>query len=88
VLEVCEDALKTFETMGCTVETAQPDYPIDAVWRALLKLRAWQTGASVLMYYDDTATRALLKPEVIFEVESGQNLTAFDIAAASAIRTE
>jgi amidase len=88
VSEVCEDALKTFETMGCTVETAQPDYPIDAVWRAWLKLRAWQTGASVLMYDDDPATRALLKPEVIFEVESGQNLTAFDIAAASAIRTE
>jgi amidase len=88
VLEICEDALKTFETMGCTVETAQPDYPVDSVWRAWLKLRAWQSGASVLMYYDDPATRALLKPEVIFEVESGQKLTAFDIVAASAVRSE
>jgi amidase len=88
VLEVCEAALKTFETMGCTVETAQPDYPVDSVWRAWLKLRAWQSGASFLMYYDDPATRALLKPEAIFEIESAQKLTAFDIAAASSIRTE
>ena len=88
VLEVCENALKTFEAMGCTVEKARPDYPIESVWRAWLKLRAWQSSASVLMYYDDPATRALLKPEAIFEVESSQKLTAFDIAAASAIRTE
>jgi len=88
VLEVCENALKTFEAMGCTVEKAYPDYPIESVWRAWLKLRAWQSSASVLMYYDDPATRALLKPEAIFEVESSQKLTAFDIAAASAIRTE
>jgi amidase len=88
VLEVCEEALKTFETMGCTVEKAQPDYPIDSVWRAWVKLRAWQTGASFLAYYNEPTTRALLKPEAIFEIESGQKLTAFDIAAASTVRTE
>ena len=88
VLEVCEEALKTFETMGCTVEHAQPDYPIDSVWRAWVKLRAWQTGASLLVYYNEPTTRALLKPEAIFEVESGHKLTAFDIAAASTVRTE
>jgi amidase len=88
VLDVCEEALKTFETMGCTVEKAQPDYPIDSVWRAWVKLRAWQTGASFLAYYNEPTTRALLKPEAIFEVESGQKLTAFDIASASTVRTE
>ena len=88
VLELCEEALKTFEAMGCTVEKAQPDYPVDSVWRAWLKLRAWQSGASLLMYYNEPTTRALLKPEAIFEVESGQKLTAFDIAAASMVRTE
>jgi amidase len=88
VLEVCEEALKTFETLGCTVEKAQPDYPVDSVWRAWVKLRAWQSGASLLMYYNDPTTRALLKPEAIFEVESAHKLTALDIAAASAVRTE
>jgi amidase len=88
VLEVCRSALKVFEAMGCTVEEAQPDYSIDAVWRAWLKLRAWQTGGGLLEFYKDPLKRALLKPEAIFEVESGLKLSAFDVAAAMAVRTE
>ena len=88
VLEVCKGALKTFEAMGCTVDEAQPDYSIDAVWRAWLQLRAWQSGGAILAYYKDPAKRALMKPEAIFEVESGLKLTAFDITAASTVRTE
>jgi amidase len=88
VLDVCRSALRVFESMGCIVEEAQPDYSIDSVWRAWLKLRAWQSGGSLLAYYNDPATRALLKPEAIFEVESGLKLTAFDISDASSVRTE
>ncbi|HEY8054082.1 MAG TPA: amidase [Steroidobacteraceae bacterium] len=88
VLQVCKRALKVFESLGCTVEEAQPDYSIDAVWQAWLKLRAWQAGGALLPYYHDPARRALLKPEAIFEVESGLKLTAFDISAASTVRTE
>jgi amidase len=88
VLQVCQSALKIFDSMGCIVEEAQPDYPIDSVWRAWLKLRAWQAGSNLLAYYNDPAKRALLKPEAIFEVESGLKLTAFDISAASVVRTE
>src|SRR5579863_9009273 len=87
VLEVCKRALKVFESLGCIVEEAQPDYSIDAVWRAWLKLRAWQAGGALLAYYNDPARRALLKPEAVFEVESGLKLTAFDISAASTVRT-
>jgi amidase len=88
VLDVCRSALKVFESMGCSVEEDQPDFSIDAVWRAWLKLRAWQSGGSLLAFYNDPAKRALLKPEAIFEVESGLKLTAFDISAACAVRTE
>jgi amidase len=88
VLDVCKSALKIFESMGCSVEEAQPDYSIDAVWRALLKLRAWQNGESLLAYYNDPVKRALLKPEAIYEIESGLKLTAYDISAASVVRTE
>jgi amidase len=86
VLEVCSRALKVFESMGCVVEEAQPDYSIDAVWQAFLKLRAWQSGASLLPYYQDPKKRALLKPEAILEVESGLKLTAYDISGALAVR--
>jgi len=88
VLDLCKRALATFEQMGCVVEEAVPDFQIDAVWQAWLKLRAWQSGGALLPYYNDPAKRALMKPEAIFEVESGRNLTAFDITAASAVRTE
>jgi amidase len=88
VLDVCERALDVFEHMGCVVEEARPDFSIEEVWRAWLQLRAWQAGGTLLPYYDDPAKRALLKPEALFEVESGQKLTAFDITAASAARTQ
>src|SRR6516164_7147769 len=76
VLDVCKAALKTFESMGCIVEEAQPDYTIDAVWRACLQLREWQAGSALLAFYNDPAKRSLMKPEAIFEVESGSKLSA------------
>jgi amidase len=74
--------------MGCRIEEAQPDYSIEAVWRAWLKLRAWQSGGSLLAYYNNPSQRALLKPEAVFEVESGLKLSAMDVSAASVVRTE
>jgi amidase len=88
VLELCRSALRVFESLGCLVEEAVPDYPVDKVWQAWLKLRAWQSGGNLLGYYRDPAKRALMKPEAVFEVESGLKLSAFDITAASAVRTE
>ncbi len=87
VLDVCKDALKVFEAMGCIVEEAQPDYPLEKVWRAFLQLRAWQTGSALLAHYKDPAKRALLKPAAIYEIESGLKLNAY-ITAASVIRSE
>jgi amidase len=88
VLELCRSALRVFESLGCLVEEAVPDYPVDKVWQAWMKLRAWQSGGNLLGYYRDPAKRALMKPEAVFEVESGLKLSAFDITAASAVRTE
>jgi amidase len=88
VLDVCRQALETFEAMGCIVEEAQPDFSIEAVWRAWLTLRAWQSGSALLAWYEDPAKRALMKPEAVFEVERGLKLSAFDITAASVVRTE
>ena len=88
LIEVCKSALKAFESIGCVVEEAVPDYPLDAVWRAVMKLRAWQAGSGLLAFYNDPAKRALLKPEVIYEVESGLKLSAYDVTAASVVRTE
>ena len=88
VLDVCNDALKVFESLGCVVEAAIPDYPLEAVWRAVQRLRGWHTGGALLAHYNDPAKRALIKPEAIFEIETGLKQSAFDITAASVVRTE
>jgi amidase len=88
VLDVCKDALKVFESLGCVVEEAIPDYPLETVWRAVQRLRGWHTGGALLTHYNDPAKRALIKPEAIFEIETGLRQSAFDITAASVVRTE
>lgn len=88
VLDVCRSALKHFSDLGCIVEEGVPDYPVEKVWQALLDLRAWQSGTTLLPYYRDTAKRSLLKPEAVFEVERGLKLTAFDVSAATLVRSE
>ena len=87
VLELCARAVRTFESLGCIVEEAVPEFDIESVWQALIALRGWQQGGSMLAYYHDPAKRALLKPEAIYEVETGLRQSAFDITAASVIRS-
>ena len=88
VLQVCRSALDHFEAIGCVVEESSPNYPVEKVWQALLSLRAWQAGSTLIAYYKDPSKRALLKPEAVFEVERGLKLSAFDISAASDVRSE
>ncbi|MCX7311208.1 MAG: amidase [Alphaproteobacteria bacterium] len=87
ILDLCRSALKVFESLGCTVEEAVPDYPIERVWQNWKVLRAWQSGSALKAYYDDPAKRALMKPEAQFEVENGAKLAAYDIYDANAVRT-
>jgi len=88
LLEVCRSAAKTFEKLGCRVEEAHPEFDFDALWRAVIGLRGWMEGAGLLAYYVDPVKRALLKPEAVYEVETGLKSSAYDITAASVIRTE
>jgi amidase len=88
VLDLCKSALKTFESMGCIVEEARPEFSMEALWQAFQPLRAWQTAGPLLPHYRDPARRALLKPEALFEIERALKLTALDITAASAVRAE
>ncbi len=87
VLEVCATAVRRLERFGCTVEEAMPDCDLGAVWQATIRLRGWQQGGALLGYYRDSATRALLQPEAIYEVETGLGQSACDITAASQVRT-
>jgi amidase len=88
VLETCRTALRAFEAMGCTVEEAVPDYPVERAWQAFVKLRSWQQGGNLLDFYNDPARRPLLKPEAVYEIEQGRGMSAYEVTANSAIRSE
>ena len=87
VLELCESSLKVFESLGCSVETATLDYPIEPVWQSWLRLRGWQIAAEFRASYPDPAQRALMKPELQWEIENGLRSTAMEVAIASRTRT-
>lgn len=88
VLDACQPALRAFEALGCHVEEAGPDYPVDKVWDAFVQLRGWQQGAGLAALAADPARRKLLKAEALYEVAQGARLSAYDVTALSAIRTE
>jgi amidase len=87
VLEICEQALKTFEALGCPVEHAAPDFSLEALWRAWVTLRSWQVASVLAPLADSPAARALLKPEAAWEIDECSKLSASDLSSASAVRT-
>ena len=88
ILDLCVGALEVFEQLGCEVEEARPDLPIARVWNAFLKLRAFEVTSRYRQLYEDPTKRPQIKPEARWEIEQGLKLTTFDIADASAVRTE
>ncbi len=87
VLDLCKGALKVFEALGCMVEPATPDYPLEPVWNSWRKIRAWQIAAMLNGAYADPARRALMKPELRWEIENGLKAGASEIADALTVRT-
>ena len=87
VMALCRKALKSFEEIGCVVEDALPEFDLERLWSSFLSIRAWQAGSGLLDLYRDPKRRSLIKPEAIFEIESGAKLSAYDISIASAQRT-
>lgn len=88
VIELCAKAARSFESLGCVVEEAVPEFDLDALWQAAIRLRGWQNGGSLLAFYQDPERRALLKPEAIYEIEMGLKQSAYDMTAASIMRND
>ncbi len=87
VLDLCKSSFKTFADIGCVVEPATPTYGAEKVWSSWLVLRQWAAVSWLGKLYADPDKRALMKPEVQWEVENGLKLTAADVAAAAAERS-
>jgi len=88
VLELCQKSFKAFESFGCNVEPAKPDFDIAQLWEAWLTLRHSLSAGGLAAFYNDPAKRAKLKPEIQWEIEGGLNATAREFQHASQIRSD
>ena len=83
VMDVCQSSLSHFESVGCTVEAAQTDFPMDQLWETWLTHRHAISAARMAPLYEDDEKRALLKPEIIWEIEGGLDIGFAEFEAAS-----
>ena len=87
ILEMCRSSLKHFEGLGCIVEPATVDYPMEKLWQTWLTLRHWLIAGKARPLYGNVENRDKIKPEAIWEIEGGLALNASDVYNASADRS-
>lgn len=87
VIDLCEKAIKHFETLGGVVEAVDMQYPMDEVWQTWLTLRHFLFAGIASGLYARESNRELMKPEAIWEIEGGMSLPAIDVYKASKART-
>jgi amidase len=88
IVPASETALVTFATLGAVVEPVAPPFPAERIWNSWITLRSWSVAASKAPHYHDKARRALLKPELIWEIERGLALSAMEVHRASVTRSD
>jgi amidase len=78
VRRVIEGHRTTFESLGCVVEDACPDFgDVDEVFMTLRQWASWNTYKDLLERHRDQ-----LKPEAIWEIEAGSRLDAVAVDKA------
>lgn len=87
MLDLCRGALSGFTAAGCVVEEAKIDYPMQRVWQTWLTLRQFLIAGIAKPLYDNPQMRGQMKPEAIWEIESGLKLSGLDVFDASVARS-
>jgi len=87
ILDICVDGLDRLTHLGCRVDVASLRFPLDQVWDAWLALRHLSVTGSIGPLVTDESKRALVKSEVLWELDRGRELSAADIDRAAQVRT-
>lgn len=87
VLQLCEQAVKTFDTVGAHVEALKPPFSPDQLWQTWLTWRHFLLAGTLAVHYADPKRRAQLKPEAVWEVEQGFDMPASRLFGASVARS-
>jgi amidase len=88
VLALCRSALSRMEQLGAKVEVLAAPFPAEQLWDSWTTLRSFSIAMGERALWDDATKRALLKPELQWEIERGLRFTAEDIHKASVIRSQ
>ena len=88
LMAVYEAAVAKLEDVGFTVERLDAPFEAGKIWDSWITLRSWAVAGGSKVHYDDPETRAMLKPEAIWEIERGLGFSAMDVHAASVIRSD
>lgn len=88
VLELCRATLDVFRRLGCHVEDVPPGFDMARLWQTWRTLRHFLVANGQAADYADPVRRARMKPEMIWEIENGRNLSAAEVYAASLGRSD
>ena len=78
VRAVVDAQRSVFESLGCTVEDAHPDFDgVDDFFMTIRQARSWRTLGPLLARHRDA-----IKPEAVWEIEAGARITDAQLAAA------
>jgi amidase len=87
ILDLCKAGLQVFSDLGVEVEALAPPFPAAKLWQSWITLRAMLNAGRFKAIYQDPAKRAQLKPETLWEIEQGRDLTAQAVYEASVVRS-
>ncbi|MCB4767146.1 amidase [Ancylobacter sp. Lp-2] len=87
ILDLCRRGLGVLEDLGARIDVLAPPFPAEELWTAWTHLRGFLNNGSKGALWADPAKRAQLKPETVWEIESGQAITAAQVYAASLTRS-
>lgn len=85
ILPLCESALQVFADQGAVIEAVAPPFPAHQLWQSWTVLRAMMNAGGFKTLYDKHPDA--LKPETLWEIETGRALTVEAVYEASVIRS-
>ena len=88
VIDLCEAALETFRSIGAVVEKADVAFDMVRLWLGWKTYRHFLVANRNAADHADPEKRALMKPELVWEIENGQGLSAKEVHTASMIRSD
>lgn len=88
ILDLCQGALAIFASLRASVEPVPPPFDLARLVDAWRVLRSFGNAAGKRQLYADPSKRRLLKPELVYEIETGLSRSAMDVYDASVVRSE